>query len=519
MKTLVILLAAKESLEFEHAGDVFNDLFDKVGPDRVKALRTDSEDTLPDGLKKAAGAECECSAVPVPSLINDYTASGEQDPRTYWSYYLQMLIQELDIDAAEEELHFHISGGGFWLSTMVRGLQSILGGQLWITSRQGSSWTAHEVTTRGGGSDKESATMAALAETWIAGEKGATAKRLQGVSNSIPDPKGVENSLRSAIEDELVVIGGGGASVTYSLTHKGALHGLMELASISKEKIPRGAPEGILLLVRATWSKETLAGYLKEHGLAGRYSKVGLIAVEFFEDDGSLPGKSSEYKEAVLEFKSADDLVAIESVSGVLPSSKGDDLWRGGAELLKAVHSVVFNDSGKWINWSMASTGIPAQLRHWVEEYAARGSIGIFEVTRRKIAVGERGAVVPPGGLDARYYLVDLPSTESLATMRAIRDDQRKYTRPALATLFISETTDMGPVKRTPLKYSYCERNREIFPPGHPLREEKNESGANSRAFSQLAKVGAIHPDRGQFDLTPEGRVAAFVLSRGWLVD
>ncbi len=397
MKTLVILLAAKESPEFEHAGDVFSDLFDKVRPDRVKALRTDSEVTLPDGLEEAAGAGCECSAVAVASLINDHTASGEQDPRTYWSDYMQMLIQELGIGAAGRELHFHISGGGYWISTMVRGLQSILGGQLWITSQQGGSWTAHEVTTRGGGSDKESATMTALAETWIEGEKGATSKRLQGVSNSIPGPKGVENSLRSAIEDGLVVTGGGGNYVTYSLTHKGALHGLMELASISKEKVPQGAPEGILLLVRATWSKERLAEYLKEHGLAGRYSKVGLIAVEFFEDDGSLSGKSSEYKEAVLEFKSADDLVAVESVSGVLPSSKGDGLWRGGAELLKAVHSVVFSGSGKWINWSMASTGIPAQLRHWVEEYAARGSIGIFDVTRRKKPWGRGGRSCPRG--------------------------------------------------------------------------------------------------------------------------
>ena len=516
MKTLMIILAAKESPEYEHAGDVFSDLFDKVGPDRVKALRTDSEITLPDGLEEAAGAGCECSAVAVASLINDHTASGEQDPGTYWSDYLQMLIQELDIGAAGEELHFHISGGGYWISTMVRGLQSILGGHLWITSQQGGSWTAHEVTTRGGGSDKEPATMTALAETWIAGEKGATAKRLQGVSNSIPGPKGVENSLRSAIEDGLVVTGGGGDYVTYNLTHKGALHGLMELASISKEKVPQGAPEGILLLVRATWSKERLAEYLKEHGLAGRYSKVGLIAVEFFEDDGSLSGKSSEYKEAVLEFKSADDLVAVESVSGVLPSSKEDDLWRGGAELLKAVHSVVFSGSGKWINWSMASTGIPAQLRHWVEEYAARGSIGIFDVARRKKAMGERGAVVPPGGLDARYYLVDPPSTESLATMRAIRDDQGRYTRPALATLYISEMGGMGPVKRTPLDESYCERNRFIFDEGHHLYEKKNESGSNSRAFRHLVNLGAIHPDRDQFDLTPEGRVAAFVLREGW---
>ena len=516
MKTLMILLAAKESPEFHHADDVFNDLFDKVGPDRVKALRTDSEVTLPDGLKKAAGAECECSAVAVASLINDETASGGQDPETYWSDYLQMLIQELDIGAAGEELHFHISGGGYWLSTMVRGLQSILGGKLWITSQQGGSWIAHDVTMRERGSEMEPVTMAALAETWIAGEKEVTAKRLQGVSNSIPGPKGVENSLRSAIEDGLVVIGGAGNFATYRLTRKGALHGLMELASISKEKAPQGASEGLLLLVRATWSKERLTDYLKEHGLAGRYSKVGLIAVEFFEDDGSLSGKSSEYEEAVLEFKSPDDMVAVDSVSGVLPSSKGEDLWRGGTELLKAVHSIVFGDSGKWINWSIASTGIPAQLRHWTEEYAARGSISVFEVTRRKAASGTRGAVVTPTGLDVKYHHVDPPSMESLATMRAIRNDGVRYTRPALATLFISEMTGMGAVRRTPLSESYCARNREIFPGGHHLREKDDVSKWNTRAFEHLVKLGAIHSGRDQFDLTPEGRVAAFVLKEGW---
>ena len=47
------------------------------------------------------------------------------------------------------------------------------------------------------------------------------------------------------------------------------------------------------------------------------------------------------------------------------------------------------------------------------------------------------------------------------------------------------------------------------------MYEKKNESGANRRAFKHLVKLGAIYPDRDQFDLTPEGRVAAFVLSRG----
>ena len=509
MKTLVILLAAKGTPMFENAADVFKELFDKVRPDRVKALRTDSEFTLPDGLEEAAG--CECSAVVVPPIDDQMPF----DPKTYWSEYLIELFREIGIDADGEELHFHISGAGYRLSTLVRAAAIILGGQLWITSQQGGSWTAHEVTTRGGGSGKEPATMAALAETWIVGETMATAKRLQSVSNSIPDPKGIENSLRSAIEDGLVVTGGGGDSVTYCMTDRGALHGLIELASRSKDRPPEGAHEGILLLVRATWSKEDLEGYLKEHGLVGRYTKVGLIAVEFFEDDGSLSGKSSEYEEAVLEFKSPDDLVAVESVSGVLPSSKGDDLWRGGAELLKAIHSVVFSGSGKWINWSMPSTGIPAQLRNWVEEYAARGSIRIFEVTKRVPDIGPSGRDVSPSGLDARYNIVLLPLMESLVTMRAIRGDQRIYTRPALATLFMSEIMDMGPVKRTPLDESYCQRNFDIFAQGHHLREKKNESGRNRRAFEHLVKLGAIHPGRDQFDLTPEGRVAAFVLSRG----
>ena len=507
MKTLVILLAAKGAPMFENAADVFKDLFDKVGPDRVKALRTDSEDMLPDGLEASAG--CECSAVLVPPIDDQMPF----DPETYWSKNLIELIGQLDLGVDEEELHFHISGGGHRLSALVRAAAIFLGGQLWVTSPQGGSWN---VTPRLGGSDKESVTMAALTGAWMAGESMATAKRLQRFSNSIPSPKGIENPLRSAIEDGLVVTGGGGVSVTYGLTDRGALHGLMELASDSKERSSEGGHEGILLLVRATWSKEQLAGYLKEHGLGGRFTKVGLIAIEFGEDDGSLSSKLAGYEEVVLEFKRPDDLVAVESVSGVLPSSNGDDLWRGGTELLKAIHSVVFSDSGKWIDWSMPSSGIPAQLRHWVEEYAARGSIGIFEVTKRVPNIGPSGRDVPPSGLDTRFNLVPLPSLENLETMRAIRDDQRKYTKPALATLFISEITDMRPVKRTPLDESYCERNRHIFPEGHHLYEKKNESGSNRRAFRHLVKLGAIYPDRNQFDLTPEGRVAAFVLREGW---
>jgi hypothetical protein len=358
--------------------------------------------------------------------------------------------------------------------------------------------------------------MAALTEARIAGEHMVTAKRLQVFSNSIPGPKGIENSLRSAIEDGLVVTGGEGDSVTYSMTDRGALHGFIELASGSKEHPPEGGHEGILLLVRATWSKEQLASYLKEHGLVGKYTKVGLIVVEFGKDDGSLSSKLAEYEEVVLGFKSRDDLVAVESVSGILPSSKGDDLWRGGAELLKAIHSVVFSDSGKWVDWSMPSSGIPAQLRHWVEEYASRGSIRVFEVTKRVSDVGPSGRAVPPGGLDSRYNLVLLPLMESLETMRAIRDDEGRYTRPVLATLYISEITGMGPVKRTPLDESYCARNRLLFEEGHNLREDDDVSKWNARAFDHLAKLGAILPSGDQFDLTPEGRIAAFVLREGW---
>jgi len=506
MKTLVILLAAKGTPMFENAADVFKDLFDKVGPDRVKALRTDSEDILPDGLEAAAG--CECSAVLVPHIDDQMPF----DPETYWSEYLIELFGQLDIGADEEELHFHISGGVHRLSALVRAAAIFLGGQLWVTSPQGDSWN---VTPRLGGSDKESATIAALTGTWIAGESMATAKRLQSFSNSIPSPKGIENSLRSAIEYGLVITGGKGDSVTYGLTDMGTLHGLMELAPGSMESPLEAGHKGILLLVRASWSKEKLASYLKEHGLGGKFTKVALIAVEFGEDDGSLSGKSAEYEEVVLGFKSRDDLVAVESVSGVLPSSRGDDLWRGGAELLKAIHSVVFSDSGKWIDWSMPSTGIPAQLRHWVEEYAARCSIRVFEVTKRVPDVGPSGRDVPPSGLDARYNLVLLPLMESLQTMRAIRVDEGRYTRPALATLYISEMMDLGPVKRTPKDESYCARNHELFDKGDNLREDDDVSKWNARAFEHLVKLGAIHPGRDQFDLTPEGRVAAFVLSRG----
>ena len=265
MKTLVILLAAKGSPMFENAADVFKDLFDKVGPDRIKALRTDSEDMLPDGLEAAAG--CECSAILVPP-INDQTPF---DPETYWSEYLIELFHQLGIASDREEFHFNNSGGGHRLSALVRAAAIFLGGQLWVTSPQGDSWN---VTPRLGGSDKESATMAALTGAWIAGESMATAKRLQGFSNSIPSPKGIENSLRSAIEDGLVVAGGRGDSVTYGLTDMGTLHGLMELAPDSMESPSEGGHKGILLLVRATWSKEQLASYLKEHGLVGKYTKV-----------------------------------------------------------------------------------------------------------------------------------------------------------------------------------------------------------------------------------------------------
>jgi len=510
MKTLVILLAAKGMPMFDDAAEIFRDLFNKVRPDRVKALRTDSDDTLPDGLEGVA--KCECSTVLVPPINTQMPF----DPKTYWSEYLIELFCQLDIGADEEELHFHISGGGHWLSGLVRAAANFLGGKLWVTSPQGDSWN---VTPRLGGSGKESATMAALTGAWIVGESMVTAKRLQRFNDSIPGPKGLENSLRLAMDDGLVITGGGGDSVTYGLTSAGALHGLMELASDSKESHPEGSHEGILLLVRATWSKEKFANYLKEHGLVGQYTKVGLIAVEFGEDDGSLSSKLAGFEEVILGFKGRDDLVAVGSVSGVLPSSVGGDLWKGGAELLKAIHSVIFSDSGKWVDWSIPSSGIPAQLRHWVEEYAYRGSIKVLEVTKRIPDVGPSGRVVSPSGLDAKYNLITMPLMESLQTIRTIRANKSKYTRPALATLYISEICDMPPVKRTPLVESYCARNRELFPEGHHLREDKDVSAYNRNAFEQLEKLGAIRPGgKKLIELTPEGRVAASILSRG-LVD
>jgi hypothetical protein len=513
MKTLVILLAAKGKSEFEHAGDVFKELFDKVGPDRVKALRTDSEVTFPDGLEEAAGAGCECSVVAVASLINDDTILGEHDPGTYWSEYMEMLFRELNIGKPDEELHFHISGGGFWISNMVRGLHSALGGQLWITSLQGSSWKAHNVTLRETGEDMESVTMAALTETWLEGEVSATAKRLQSVSNSVPTPKGVENSLRSAIDGGLVVTGGGGGSVTYTLTDRGALHGLMELASETKRDPPTGAHTGILLLVRATWSKDTLEKYLKEHGLLGKFTKVGLIAVDF-SDSANMIELAPQYEKAVLNLKAPDDLVAVDYVSGVLPYSKEDKLERGGVELLRGVHSIVFGESGRHIHWSMPSTGIPAQLRHWTEEYAARSSISIFEVTRKNSGEGRRGAIVYPSGLDNRFHQMALPSHENLATIRAILESDDRYTRPALATLILSEWQGMGAIMRSPKSKSYCARNRVIFSEGHHFREDDDVSKWNTRAYERLGDLGAVFPKRDRFELTPEGRFAASVILR-----
>ena len=99
MKTLVILLAAKGHWEYEHAYDVFDDLFAKVEPEIVVVAQMKPDSGPPSEAEVPEGLQRLKEKHGVKSLRGCFIKSNSTDDgsNNHWSEYIPEVLGSLDL--------------------------------------------------------------------------------------------------------------------------------------------------------------------------------------------------------------------------------------------------------------------------------------------------------------------------------------------------------------------------------------------------------------------------------------
>ena len=508
---LVIILASPNSTEFENANLVFEDLFDKVKPDKIFALRTDSSTTLPQSLMNKEIIK----PISIPSIINQDFFSGSQDPELYWAEYLQQIIPILNLDH-ESKINLHINAGDFWTSSMLFSLSKIFNSQIWATVRDDDIYLAKNITPIKYNSDSERAIISHLCDLKINNSKDYFSANDLQESNIVPNSKGIENALRNSIDLGLIerrkvdFDKSNEYSITYKITPKGLLHGFTWNDEDRKNLDFKSIKDSVLLIQRATKSSTDIDDYIKEHGLV-KFTAASLLIVDF-SNDKKIANNKPDF-EKILSQNWPKDSITTNILSDINYGQSED----GASKFMEMIHRIV---NSKNYDWTILSTGIPSSLRSWVMEYALQRNINIKHVLHRHKSPsgGSRGSIIHHSGLPKSNHLLSLPSLESLELIKTGINNKNKWIKESLVTLLLN--TENKPIKRMGTNDGIISFNNDLFSSNHRMfmNVDKKNISTTQRDISRklidlkLVNFNSNSESSSVYYLTPEGRVTALIM-------
>jgi len=517
MKTLVILLAAKGEWEYEHAYDVFDDLFAKVEPEIVVVAQMKPDSGPPSEAEVPEGLQRLKEKHGVKSLRGCFIKSNSTDDgsNNHWSEYIPEVLRSLDLrlkETSKENLNLHVSAGGFTVSAALYNISQILGCRAWNTigGRGSDSWYAEEVLETPKFTPAQSSTLAKCAQDSIeSGEPQTFTSPEMESMDGTPGSKGSNMSMKGLIRDgylEEKAEKSKRGKMQYLPTGKGLLEGIFQLSKSTRKRNPDDPQTGIIITARADKSKEQFREFLHEHGYHNQFTKVGLVVVDFFEKY-DLEEKSAEFNEVIRDLKGTGLVGGAKSCNGAIPTAPGQ-LSHCSFGLLSQLHSIISSNEGELVDWSILSTGVPAILRTNFLRYSQESGSSVIETFRglRSGGSGSRGSEYSISGQDFRKHRIECPVINDIEKMRALWNWKHQYIREALATLLVLDQ---------PIGYNnhqLLEANEEYFPDESQWQRMKftvPKSKAVQKSHEKMVKQGAI-TDRGDvFELTEVGKAAA----------
>jgi len=525
LRTLVILLAATGTEEYDQAYDVFDDLFAKVSPDSVIVGQMKPESgppskpEVPDGLLRLKDKHG------VSSMRGCFIKSNSVDDGSSndWEDYVPVVLKSLELEKTDTiNLNFHVSSGGFTVSSAFYSICQIIGCSAWVTVKNNAddSWSAIEVSEIPLSPAQES-TFASCAEKSIeSGEpQPFTSSEVQSIDGA-PKAKGVYLSMQEMISRGLIQIPEvegvdeeGEMKMFKEKSHHGEgryipskealFEGIISLSKKTSQPLPRAPQTGIIITARASDSKEKFRSFLQEHGFHHQFTKVALIVVDFGKEH-DLGAKSEDFAEEIRDLKGTELVGGVRSCNGIIPSSEDPSLSGCSFRLMSQFHKIIRSEEGVMIDWSILSSGVPAVLRtHFLRYSHASGITVIDPIRGSSEASGTRGSEITYSGQDFTVHRVAAPSGSDIDMIREIWSSTNKHVKEALATCLVADE---------PIPYKGLrERNRVFFNQGQWQFDDSRmkDSKVNQKARERLKKLGAITESDDPLELTSAGVAAA----------
>lgn len=445
------------------ARNLFGDLIEQTGANRILALRVDSSNEMPTGINELAvelGIESRCLQI---DRLDPSSWTGDENPDEIWSDFLKNTILGSGI-SPDDGICLMMNAGSNWGALQLYSLSEVLEGSLWVTEAPdgGAQWTATELGRKITDEGMGEAALAALAKLSINNRDWHTATDIQGHFAGIPKPKGSDITLGSVsefTEDRDAPDG-----KEYRLTTSGRYHAMLALArKDSMVKVKKG-PRGLVIFVRSVKDSDSVVEYLDEHNtdfdsyafVVGRIAgadedRTMEISLDLHEKVRRLPGG-----ERVVS--SAEDVCfSIPPTGGILESS---------AEVMEILHKLRRDNRGT--EWSLETANILGLLRPAVYQYSHLAGMPCVFIAKEAGGVG-----VHESEMQGPMHMLTIPDESQIGNIRRVLADSGASKFVATAFLLHHSDPDSSMSISKPEgedRNPFYGFNIEQFETGNPLR-------------------------------------------------
>ena len=508
---------------------------------KITVYRTDSVDTLPDGVKNfeneySTPADCVNLHRIDPSMW-----TGKENNSTIWANDMVHLISSSNFQSTPNTKVLIQSTGNGWHSSLLFYMFEIIGGQIWSKSIDGPATRLDRKIVN----NSISNLLAAIGHFLVNNpDKHPKARDLQGGKNSV-GARGIENTLRNlpeffndhknkleerkreleirknshkdakSIDKELIEINKALVETKiYSPTEIGEYNCMLHLSAYETSEDSSNQQRGLIVLLRSNYDLDEVINYLREHRTT--YDKFTFISQGFGPQDES---KDIDFFEKIAEHLGQQSVII--NPNFTLPIStenNQESLVSSSTELIKILYRI--GEENRGISWSIDFTKCLGVLRPAIIQYSFLSSIPMIYFTK----VYPDNLTVYDSGLSQEMHALHLPLRSEIEAISKLLKTRKLEYKQFLNTIYEFERDDenvgtelSATVESDGVHYLYS-FNHQRYSSGDPRRIiDKSDSAAKKamdRRKNEALSDGMINfnLETKCVSLTPRGKVAASLI-------
>jgi len=498
----------------EKAQDLYSEMISSTQSTSIIALREDSTSETPRGLRELA----DKLGIPVQThtieRIDPSSFTGQENPEDLWADHLSTIISRLGITNNQSSTNFVIGPGSGWNSSLLSSLQRVIGGRIWVSRRDREGAThLSEIKTETPDEPALSTIAASGRLSLRIGEQPFTSEQLQGLVEGIPANQGIENTFRPYPELITRHDEPGDEATFFELTPVGRVSSMLALAQKWEPTRVKSGRKGLILAARDSDEVKSAietVDYLKEHFSALKFDAFMVVINKHGSTDEELSQSSESVNQELTKFLKPGSLVR-------MPSSfvNGDqDTCSSHYELLSLIHRT--REEHDDIEWSLEVSRLLAPLRSAALLYANYADLESFCLMKNHSTTEN---AVFPSYLEGSMHRLNLPTKSQIERIRRILQTESIHKHVFTAEMALSHPKNPDTILSSDLNspLRMYEWNRDNLPEGHQMRWGEISAASQRQEMSKKRGIGiergAFRESKDEFILTPEGRVAAFVLA------